>query len=41
MTIEEYKKELDNKGLMRFWKKKEPAETVGKDGETLKEKAAQ
>lgn len=32
MTIEDYKKELDSKGLMRFWKKKEPVESVGKDG---------
>ncbi len=30
MTVEEYKKELDKKGLMRFWKKKEPVEAVGK-----------
>jgi hypothetical protein len=38
MTMEEYKKELDKTGLMRFWKKKEPVEIVGKDGEVLKEK---
>jgi putative SOS response-associated peptidase YedK len=37
MTAEEYRKELDKKGLMRFWKK-EPVEVVGKEGEVLKEK---
>ena len=36
MTIEDYKKQLDKTGLMRFWKKKEPVEKVGKDGETIK-----
>lgn len=40
MTVEEYKKELDRTGLMRFWKKKEPVEAVGRDGETLTQKNA-
>lgn len=32
MTIEDYKKELDKNGLMRFWKKPPPVEALNKDG---------
>lgn len=36
MTFEEYQKELDKNGIMKFFKKKEPqVETVGRDGEVL------
>lgn len=36
MTIEDYKKELDKNGLMRFWKKAPAVEAVDKDGEVIK-----
>lgn len=36
MTYEEYKKELDKTGLMRFWKKAPVVEAVNKDGEVVK-----
>lgn len=36
MTIDEYKKELDKTGLMRFWKKAPAVEAVNKDGEVVK-----
>jgi hypothetical protein len=36
MTIEEYKKELDKNGLMRFWKKPPVVEVLNKDGEVVK-----
>jgi hypothetical protein len=36
MTYEEYKKELDRTGLMRFWKKAPVVEAVNKDGEVVK-----
>ena len=36
MTYDEYKKELDRTGLMRFWKKPPTVEAVNKDGEIVK-----
>jgi hypothetical protein len=32
MTIEDYKKELDKNGLMRFWKKAPAVEAINKEG---------
>lgn len=36
MTVEEYKKELDKTGLMRFWKKPPAVEAVVANGEIIK-----
>ena len=36
MTIEDYRKELDKNGLMRFWKKAPAVEIVNRDGEIIK-----
>ena len=35
MTMEEYKKSLDEKGLMRFWKKPPAVESVSVNGEIV------
>ena len=36
MTIDDYKKELDKVGLMRFWKKPPAVEAVSASGEVIK-----
>ncbi len=36
MTYEDYKKQLDKTGLMRFWKKAPAVQAVNKDGEVVK-----
>jgi hypothetical protein len=40
MTFEDYKKELDKTGLMRYWKKPPAVEAVGPTGEPVKHNPA-
>jgi len=37
MTVDEYKKQLDKTGLMKYWKKAPAVEAVGTNGEVIKQ----